>query len=369
MSAIQFNNLIQKNRLLFFFLNSSKSSKNKIFWTVFIFISIPILLAILSFYHGTLNFESANRVGFLNDQLFLSTILVVPLQLLVLHIIIKKYIAFLQEIPSFTSAGNDNEISSFVANSTEYIGKKRLVLTAIKILLFSYFIFSNVKALYFREGAWNSPGNMAEFFLTLLFVAIVIIWLLEILAKLILIVIAQIKLTNNLSSHNLLEIKPLSLDKAGSLSSLSELSLSFTYILVPFMFLAIAHYFTWGTFTIGFAAGLTLLSLSTIFLFLFPLGTVHTIMKTSKKQFLSEVDASYLACTDTLLINIKHSKPDIVNKSDRCESIRHIYERGKKMPVWPFDLRIIVKFMTVVLGPVLLVLIDILLNKLFDTIF
>jgi len=369
MEKVKFNEIIKSNEILLFFLSTEKTNKIKTIRVLILFLIIPIILLFLSNYKKTLFLDNDGYVGMLDDKLFLFTVFLVPSLILILNLIIKRFISFLEELPNFTKGISDINLNNLITKHLYFINKKRTSLIIVKSLLFIYFIFANTKALYTRKGAWNSPDFLLEFILTLILVAIILFVLTQILIKLVLIILAQIKLTTELSHNNFLDIKPLSLDKSGSLSSLSELSLSFTYILIPFMFLAITHYLTWGTFTIGFAAGIILLSLSTIFLFFFPLGTVHTLMKKSKKQFLKEIDDDYISFSDKLLKDIKSDKKDINETKEYCDTIKQIYEKAKDMPVWPFDIKIMLKFITVVLGPIVLVLLEIFLSKLFEYIF
>ena len=92
-------------------------------------------------------------------------------------------------------------------------------------------------------------------------------------------------------------------------------------------------------------------------------------MKKSKKEFLKEIDDTYLTACDKLLHDIKLDKKDIKINKDYCESIKQLYENGKEMPVWPFDLKILTKFMTIVLGPLVLFLIKFLIQKLSENMF
>jgi hypothetical protein len=38
--------------------------------------------------------------------------------------------------------------------------------------------------------------------------------------------------------------------------------------------------------------------------------------------------------------------------------VKEIYEKGKNLPVWPFDLKILSKFAAVLFGPAFLILIE-----------
>lgn len=136
-----------------------------------------------------------------------------------------------------------------------------------------------------REGGWNSSAHLTEFFLTVTILIIVVGLILpQILMNYLIIIVGQIKLTKELQRENLLEVKPLAPDKSSGLKSLGELSLAFTYFLIPLMIQVIAHYITWKNLTQEFVLGLVGLAPLTSFVFFYPLGIVHNIMKETKKN-------------------------------------------------------------------------------------
>jgi hypothetical protein len=369
MDNLLFNELIENNKVLLFFLNKNKATKTRLF-TIFVVLLLPaIILFLLSSYHKTLLLRSVGFVGMIDDVLFLSIVFLAPMQLLILNTIINKFNFYLSEIPSFAKNINDKVLSDFFTKYKSQISENKKIWVVFKVLILLFFMYSNLNALYHRVGAWNSPNNILEFSITIIFVAVIIIVLMEVSQKCLQIIIAQIQLTTYLSRNNFLDIKPLSLDKSGSLLSLSELSLSFTFILVPYILSSIAHYMTWGNFSVGFAAGIIMLTFSTFFLFFFPLGTVHTLMKRSKRKFLKDVDEIYIAATDRLLVELKNNDINYNETKGYCETIKKLYDKGKEMPVWPFDLKVIVKFLTIILGPIFLIVFEMVIRLLITRFF
>lgn len=362
MQTLHVNDLIKNNIVLYYFLNKDKTGISKLLSSAMVFLLIPIILFILVYYHNTLFLKDEGFIGMLDDSLFLFAVFLVPIQLLILNLILRKYITFITEIPSFTKRISRSKLETFVTKYRVFISKKRPKLLILKLAVLSVFLFSNIRSLYFREGGWNSPEYLSEFILTILFLIVLFSVLIEILVKLTLIILAQIKLTSELSQNNYLDIRPLSLDNSGNLSNLSELSITFTYILIPFMISALAHYLTWSYLTMGFVGEIILISVSTVFLFYFPLGTVHTVMKKSKKQFLREIDDKYIVCCDKLIDKIDLEDDKINETKVYCDTLKQLYEKGKEMPVWPFDLKIMAKFFAILSGPFVIVFIEILLR-------
>lgn len=371
MEKIQFSELIKSNKILYYFFNPSKPLFKKIIGYFFIFFLIPLILLVLSLLSNTLTLKNSGTIGFFDDLLFIFAVFIVPAQLYVLKVVLNKFISYIEDIPSFTLSNNNFDLNNLINKYKTFVVKKRPKLIIIKVIVILVALFSNIKSLYFRTGGWNSSEHIIEFILTILFLIVIFIILVEILIKFLVLIFAQIKLTTELNTNNLLDIKPLSLDKSGNLESLGELSLSFTYILIPFMFGVVTHYMVWesaGNITIGFIFSLVLLFIGTIFLFFFPLGTVHSIMKKSRKNFLHDIDNTYIIACDKLLNDIKLDKTkEIVDVSkENCENIKMLYDKGKEMPIWPFDLVIMTKFFSVTIGPIILVLIEFVLQKLIE---
>jgi hypothetical protein len=358
MENTKYNDLLKNNKLLSFFLKRGTPIKSKIVKVGVVFFTIPFLLLFLSSFHGTLFLNNQGYIGMMDDSLFLFAVVLAPLQLFILNVVLTKFISFLNELPSLSKNSNRDKINTIINKYKSYINKKRPRAIIVKVIVLSFYLYSNIKALYTREGGWNSSEHLLEFSLTIVFVLITFIVLIEILSHFILIIIAQIKLTTELTKNDLIEIEPLSLDKSGSLKSLGELSLSFTFILIPFIISAITHYLTWGVLTAGFISGLILLFSSTVFLFFFPLGTVHALMRNTKKEFLKEVDEIYIQLSSRLLDDIQNNKENIDHIKERSDIIKEIYEKGKSLPVWPFDLKILTKFTAILFGPIFLIIIE-----------
>lgn len=358
MENTTYNNIIKNNKLLLFFLNFDIPFKLKIRRIGIAFLIVPLILFLLSFYNDTLFLKNQGYIGMLDDSLFLFAVVLVPLQFLILDTIIKKFVNFLIELPSLSKSTNNDEINAIIKKYKSYINKKRPLTIILKLVVLSFYLYTNIDALYNRKGGWNSSEHLLEFSITIIFLLIIFIALIEILSRFILIIIAQIKLTTEITKKDLIEIEPLSLDKSGSLKSLGELSLSFTFILLPFIISAITHNMTWGKLTPGYITSLTILSTSTVILFFFPLSTVHSLMKNTKREFLKDVDRIYIKISRKLLNEIQSNKGNIDHIKERSDIVKEIYEKGKSLPVWPFDLKILTKFSAILLGPILLILIE-----------
>ena len=357
MSKISTNSIIGKNKILLFFIDEKKSTFSKILKVIVVFFLIPLILIGISFKNETLFLSEKEDVGMFDDSLFMFIVFVVPLQLIILNFIIKKFIVFIEETINFTKT-SEFSLHSLIEEHLKLLNRRRNWLIFVKVALFSFILFSNIKSLYSRQGAWNSFNHQISFYLTLLVVVFIIISLIEIVTKLALIIWVQMKFTSELSKNNLIEIEPLSLDKSGSLKSLGDLSLSFTYMLIPFSISSLTHYLTWGQLTMGFVFGLVALAFSSVFMFFFPLGTVHSLMSNSKKIFLQSIDDEYLVNSGKLLVAIKVNGDNINELRENGDTLKNMYDLGKQMPVWPFDLKIIAKFFTVLLGPFLLIILE-----------
>lgn len=368
MIKIKYNDIIGHNRILKFFLNEHLSFLNKLIRISLTFLLLPIVLSILSYTHNNLWLSENGFVGMLDDSLFLFSICLVPLQLFVLDFIFRKFMSFIKETENFTNEKKPLEVNTIVSKHLLFLNAKRKRLNYLKYLIIALIMLSNAKALYFRTGGWNSSDFFLEFMLTLFFVLFVVICLIEIVIKLSLLVFIQMRITSELSNNNLIKIEPLSLDKNGSLKSLGDLSLSFTYILIPFILISLTHYMTWGELNIGFVLGLIALATAVVFLFFFPLGTVHNLMLHSKREFLQAMDKEYIILSNNLFNSIKESEEDINELKENAETLEGMYEQAKQMPVWPFDLKIIFKFFTVLLGPLAFIVIEYAIVKILEAV-
>ena len=277
MNKISINDLIKENKILLFFLDERISTRTLVLRHFFAFFLVPIILFVISSFKGILfvgGIDSLghNKVGMLEDYLFFAFALVTAqFSLIVLRIILKRFIRFMQEIPSFTKNLDQKAYNSLITECVHYVTKRHFLITLIKYSYLTISLFTNFKAHFWREGGWNSSAHMLVFGIWLIVLVITIGTVLpQTIGKYLVVIAGQIKLTKKLEKNNHIKVQPIAPDKAGGLKSLGELSLSFTYFLVPFMFQIVMHSFTWKFTTLGLVIGMAALIPLTIFVFFFP---------------------------------------------------------------------------------------------------
>ncbi len=367
MNLLSIENLIKENKILLFYYDEKLSKKTIFIRALVSFLLLPIVILAFCYYDNLLiidklNSEGYDMIGLAEDYLFISFALITtPFLLIILKIIMDRFLDFLREIPSFTNDNNIEKCDKLIENYISYVSQKRISLSITKYIFALLALYSNISAIYWREGGWNSSSHMTEFLLTVFILVIVVgIILPQILMKYLIIIIAQIKLTKDLQKENLLEVKPLAPDKSGGLKSLGELSLSFTYFLIPFMIQVIAHYFTWRTFTFGFTLGLLGLAPLTTFVFFYPLGIVHNVMKETKRITLQSLSEKYINLNKSILDTI--DKPgknsNFVSQKENIELLDNLYSKADAMPVWPFNMKTLTSFIAVAFGPIIFILIE-----------
>ncbi len=371
MKKIIVNDFIKESKILLFFLDDNKSFAT-LLMRIFIVITIPtLIITFIAYLNNVLIINGVDslgreKIGLFEDFVFISFALSTsPFFIIILRVIIRRFIFFISEIPSFTS-NLDTEKQDLLTNKyLQFVTKRNLTLNVIKYSFVIISFYSNTSAIFFREGGWNSPSHPEVFIAVVLFFGLNAIILPEVLLKYIMIIICQIKMTKELEKDNLIEIKPIAPDKSGGLRSLGELSLAFTYFLVPIMIQLIAHYFTWRRLNLGFILGLAGVIPLTTFVFFYPLGVVHKVMAEAKRSTLTSISNKYLSVNRSILNNLNAAENDISlsSKKEIMELLENLYTKAENMPVWPFNLKTLSHFFAIAFGPVILILFELIIQK------
>lgn len=170
------------------------------------------------------------------------------------------------------------------------------------------------------------------------------IFVTPLLFRVILIVFYTIRITKRFDSKGMFNIKALAPDRAGGLSPLSELTLIQFYILIAFLpplFIAsvVLHY------PLPYNFIYPLYFLFTFYAFYFPLYAPHKSMKEAKIKELTAITDKY-----EIVLNKFKTAGENIEENEKTQlleelsEIRIIYKDLEKMPVWPFNFEIFVKF-------------------------
>jgi hypothetical protein len=152
-----------------------------------------------------------------------------------------------------------------------------------------------------------------------------------------------------------IRVRPLHPDTCGGLKSLGDLYIRFDYILLIGAVGSIVQMFfsegeEFGVYLYFFLIYAFLVT----FAFLYPLWPIHTVMKAQKYDLLNNLNENL----DPVYQEIKDNA-DISIPLEKIEKMDLIYERVRKMPVWPFDTGGLIKVCTTVCIPLFSILADV----------
>jgi hypothetical protein len=83
-------------------------------------------------------------------------------------------------------------------------------------------------------------------------------------------------------------------------------------------------------------------------------------MRESKRVTLLEICDVFLVLNRNLLDKIRGKQPDedILKKGEVLDRLKEMYERANAMPVWPFDVKTLIRFFSYTFGPITLVVLN-----------
>jgi hypothetical protein len=334
---------------------------------VYFWFIIHILLVLFSVYHRTLTsitlpFESSVE----NFYVFLI--------LGTLGIILVIY--FLESIPkTFVELWENRVIQSKtnLENSVEIYNKRLMRLERTinskksYIIAVIYPLVSNVIVLYssFMTPVAESPVIMycdiRVFPLSGIMVTVMYIILYFLLTVIAYKAYFSILFLRRLRNDFRIIVRPLHPDRCGGLKPVGNFCIKIDYILLV-VGLAIAAFSIFPhakemNTLICFA--LFLYVFFATFFFFYPLWTVHDSMETQKRSLLNnlneKLDSVYQETYEEIIargIDVDERKLNKIEKMDM------IYERANKMPVWPFDVGNLIRFLTTIFIPVMSIVVN-----------
>ena len=162
-----------------------------------------------------------------------------------------------------------------------------------------------------------------------------------------------------IGGHGGFKLRPISPDGAGGLGKMGRLALNMEYVFLPFVVTAIIGYYSYGFLTIGYVL-MPGLALCLFAVFWVPLLSAHAAMEKCKQETLNSLQREFNDHYDYLLIQLESdgaslNKKKASNSVDSIQKLHYLYDRTRKMPVWPFDMRIVRRFTATVLVPALVV--------------
>lgn len=166
------------------------------------------------------------------------------------------------------------------------------------------------------------------------------------------------KFIKNLEGN--IQLLPLASDGICGMKPLADTALSFHIVIFLPTIHFLLSFFMWGI-TGGVKIGFVYFPVL-IVVFFSSLYPAHKVMLTQKLEKLSLISSEYKRLIDRLGSSTKsidiNTDIDILDKMDKVSSY---FRDIEKMPIWPFDLTILSKFLTTILVPLLLFSIQLLL--------
>ena len=151
-------------------------------------------------------------------------------------------------------------------------------------------------------------------------------------------------------------VRPMFPDKCAGLNILSQLSIRFMYMVLPFFLIYLSILLRGTNFLIGqqlSLLGLTVLLFVTFFL---PLGSVHSAMKRAKHIELTSIAEHFRR----LNRKVKHDLDDreygqnLISDVESLEKLNFMYSKVNSMPVWPFNVKNIGRLISATLVPIMI---------------
>ena len=221
----------------------------------------------------------------------------------------------------------------------------------------------NVLLMLLMKGAWNGIyGGITAYYFRL-FVILNFYIIILILYKSIITIIAMRKVFGLK-----LKLQPLHPDNCGGLKPLGDLAIAINYfvalILIYFTILAIFD----PTLKQNFLSSFIFFCLFFIVLFLgvlifiLSIFKAHKQMKINKNELLQRLHVEFQENYELLLSSL--SKSDFKKMlSDKITSIHTMFQIAQNMPVWPFDTKSISRFFTTISLPLLIYIINLIMNS------
>ena len=173
-----------------------------------------------------------------------------------------------------------------------------------------------------------------------------------------------------------LDIQPVHPDRCGGFKTIGDLCLKMVYVvLVPALFVSfwlvvskhvplasewqdlLSPYMLNPGFRTPMKVLLGLLAVSGVAVFFWPMYTVHRLMLAERTEMQQTLDG--IACQIHQLNQAILADPSFMSTDDRektlaeIDSLKELYERTRKVPTWPFERSVALKFVSTQVVPIL----------------
>ncbi len=160
-----------------------------------------------------------------------------------------------------------------------------------------------------------------------------------------------------------LNLQPLHPDKCGGIKSIGSLAIAMHYFLqLILLFLTmIAFFHPKNLHNVAFVLMFLAFVGITLFSLFFSLYKAHDKMQKTKIDLLSKLHLEFQKYYEKLYDNLTDKNFE-KKTADNLQTINNLYALASNMPVWPFDLQSLVRFFSTISIPILIFLLQMLVN-------
>ncbi|MFC2123066.1 hypothetical protein ACFLRP_05215 [Bacteroidota bacterium] len=217
----------------------------------------------------------------------------------------------------------------------------------------------------------SSSGNESISAAGLYFVFLAILYLYLVLHSILYFALTALLLRTIAKEAKEVKVRPLHPDDCGGLSKIGSIGLLSSYLifLIGIGIVGVIHsdMYVHGHLPFSLPLHSILITLYLVFaplLFFLPLYSFRAPMKLAKNQslayFSQMFETEYRRLPKKLDVNDKDEVHKILTE---LATISTSYDLAKKMPVWPFNLKLIERFSAIVIAPLLLIALPMILEK------
>lgn len=344
--------------------------------TFLFFFIIPFCIMLTFSYIENTLFLPGENVGFLEDIPIIELMLIFSIVIYIAYIFFKRYSKVPLKLQKLidTKQFSENEYQGYLNNLDSFIEgegkwfKYKIIFHIICLVVTLYFVL--IYAHYniiFPSDVWRFSTHPVNFIVFSSYQIIIGGYFIPIIFwRLFAIVYSLNNIFKMLSEKNALKSIPLSPDRAGGLKFIGELALTFHSILILPLFHIVLSVYLWGL-TEGSLIGIIIYPPIVIVMFFLSIKNTHKIMKETKEINRNQI---YKNITEYYTRSIKEkykkksSTPleDYIASLEMMTKLKTYYQIADEMPVWPFDLSILGRFLISIFFPISLVVIQVILR-------
>jgi hypothetical protein len=291
------------------------------------------------------------RIGILESSTFMMVVVLIPIALIVLKYIFKKYGQTFMDLRDVAKV-TDKDYQEFITLSNSTLQSRYLYFfwigAWIGIVILMIYIFNNPTA-----------GDIADEVGISAYIGILLIYIITstIVISLAWFLISMVRTIRRFTEMPL-DIRPLDPDNAAGLKPLANLSFGLSMVSL----LGVA-----GIMFSLFIGGrnisepqviifLVFLISFMIVLFVLPLSKAHSVMDENKSEILKILSTEHAFAYKRIKEEIPKAGPCITEDSlTELQGIAELYDRANSMPVWPFDFKTISNLMVAIGLPLFLI--------------